>query len=62
MDSKTESIESKRILDAAARWKRQCLLDERSILTDRPLWTRENFERLYGLFVETRMSPMMISL
>ena len=40
------------ILAAAEPWKQQCLLGERSLFTDRSLWTRENFEELRQLFVE----------
>ena len=40
------------ILTAAEQWKHRCLLGERSLFTDRRLWTRENFEELEALFVE----------
>ena len=40
------------ILTAAEQWKHRCLLGERSLFTDRRLWTRENFEELETLFVE----------
>ncbi len=40
------------ILTAAQRWKNRCLLGERSLFTDRPLWTRANFQNLLPLFAE----------
>jgi 5-methylcytosine-specific restriction enzyme B len=39
------------ILQAATEWKSRCLLGERSIFTDRPLWTAENFRALDRYFV-----------
>ena len=41
------------ILTAAEQWKHRCLLSGRSLFTNRRLWTRENFEELEALFVET---------
>lgn len=43
---------SERILAAAEHWKRRCLLEERSVFSDRALWTRGNFDELQRLFVE----------
>lgn len=40
------------ILKAAAVWKRRCLLGEKSLFTERPLWTRDNFEELRQLYVD----------
>ena len=40
------------ILAAAEHWKQRCLLGERSLFTDRSLWTCESFEELRQLFVE----------
>ena len=40
------------VLAAAQRWKDQCLLGERSLFTDRSLWTRANFQELLPLFDE----------
>ncbi len=40
------------ILAAAERWKRRCLLDARSLFTDRSLWTRSNFQELQSVYVE----------
>ena len=40
------------ILDAAERWKRQCLLGEKSLFAERSLWTREGFDELRRLYVE----------
>ena len=40
------------ILSAAERWKKRSLLGERSLFTDRPLWTRPIFEELQGLYTE----------
>lgn len=40
------------ILDAARRWKQQCLLDGTSLFGEEKLWTRENFEMLKEFFVE----------
>ena len=37
------------ILAAAERWKRRCLLDEKSLFTERSLWTREGFDELREL-------------
>lgn len=44
--------EYERVLDAAEQWKRRCLLGGGSLLTDEALWTRENFEELYKLYVK----------
>ena len=41
------------ILAAAERWKRRCLLDEKSLFTERSLWTREGFDELSRLYVES---------
>ena len=40
------------ILAAAERWMRQCLLGEKSLFTERSLWTREGFDELRRLYVE----------
>lgn len=40
------------ILAAAEQWKERCLLGERSLFTDLPLWTRSNFQELQALYVE----------
>lgn len=40
------------VLDAAEQWKRRCLLDGESLLTDERLWTRACFEQLRTHFVE----------
>ena len=40
------------ILKAAAVWKQRCLIGEGSLFTDRPLWTRSNFQELRALYVE----------
>ena len=40
------------ILDAAEKWKEQCLLNNRSLLTQQWLWTLENFEYLRQYYVE----------
>ena len=40
------------ILAAAEHWKDRCLLGERSLFTDRSLWTHANFEELLPLFAE----------
>ena len=40
------------ILDAARRWKQQCLLDGTSLFGEKKLWTRGNFEMLKEFFVE----------
>ena len=42
----------KQILAAAEFWKDRCLLGERSLFTNRPLWIRPNFQELHSLFVE----------
>ena len=39
-------------MSAVQRWKDRCLLGERSLFTDRPLWTRGNFEEVHALYVE----------
>ena len=41
------------ILTAAEEWKRRCLIDGKSLFTEQSLWTRENFERLRQLYVES---------
>ena len=40
------------ILDAADRWKRQCLLDGGSLFDEETLWTSEHFAELHRHFVE----------
>ena len=40
------------ILDAAEKWKQQCLLDGGSLFSEESLWTRENFDQLRIYFVE----------
>ena len=40
------------ILDAAERWKRQCLLGGGSLFSEERLWTRERFEELRTHYVE----------
>jgi len=39
-------------LAAAERWKRRCLLGEKSLFTERSLWTRDGFDELRRLYVE----------
>ena len=46
------SKEHEQVLAAAQRWKDQCLLGERSLFTDRSLWTRPNFQEPLPLFDE----------
>ena len=41
------------ILAAAERWKRRCLLGEKSLFMERSLWTREGFDELSRLYVES---------
>ena len=41
------------MLAAAERWKRRCLLDKKSLFTERSLWTREGFDELRRLYVES---------
>ena len=43
--------EAATVLEAAAEWKRRCLIGEGSLFTDRPLWTRSSFEELRALYV-----------
>ena len=38
--------DAQQILAAAEQWRDRCLLGEGSLFTERPLWTRENFEEL----------------
>ena len=40
------------ILDAAEKWKQQCLLDGGSLFSEERLWRRENFRGLQTYFVE----------
>ena len=40
------------ILRAAEHWKTQCLLDQKSLFTQRSLWTRENFEEFRQFYVD----------
>ena len=40
------------ILAATEHWKRRCLIGERSVFTDRSLWTRSNFQELQVAYVE----------
>ena len=44
--------EAESILAAAEQWKRRCLIGEGSVFTDRPLWTRSNFQELQAVFVK----------
>lgn len=39
------------ILAATEHWKRRCLIGERSVFTDRSLWTRSNFQELQVAYV-----------
>ena len=43
---------AKAILDAAEKWKQQCLLDGGSLFSEEHLWRRENFRGLQTYFVE----------
>jgi len=40
------------VLDAAAQWIQRCLIDERSLFTDRPLWTAGLLEEVRAAFVD----------
>ena len=40
------------ILDAAKKWKQQCLLDGGSLFSEERLWSSENFQGLQTYFVE----------
>ena len=40
------------ILDAAEKWKRECLLEGGSLFIEERLWTREHFGELQTCFVE----------
>ena len=40
------------VLDAAERWKNECLLGGRSLLSEQALWTHEHFEELRKFFVD----------
>ena len=40
------------ILDAAEKWKQQCLLDGGSLFSEEQLWQRENFQELQTYYVE----------
>ena len=40
------------ILDAAEKWKQQCLLDGGSLFSEEQLWQRENFQELRTYYVE----------
>ena len=40
------------ILDAAEKWKQQCLLNGGSLFSEERLWTRENFRELQTYFIE----------
>ncbi len=42
----------KPILDAAAFWKERCLIGDKSVFTDRALWTHGNFEELHTRYVQ----------
>ena len=42
------------ILDAAEKWKQQCLLDGVSLFAEERLWRKENFRELHTYFVERR--------
>ena len=40
------------VLDAAAQWIQRCLIDERSLFTDQPLWTATLVEEVRAAFVD----------
>ena len=40
------------VLDAAAKWIQRCLINERSVFTDRPLWTAKVLEEVRAAFVD----------
>ena len=44
--------DAEQILAAIEHWKLRCLLGERSLFTDRPVWTLSNFQELHALYVE----------
>ena len=50
--SRSKSAADINILDAAEKWKQQCLLDGGSLFSEESLWTRENFNQLRIHFVE----------
>ena len=50
--SRSKSAADINILDAAEKWKQQCLLDGGSLFSEESLWTRENFDQLQIYFVE----------
>ena len=45
-------LRSAAILDAAERWKHECLLHGSSLFGEERLWTREHFGELQTYFVE----------
>ncbi|MCY3868489.1 MAG: AAA family ATPase [Gemmatimonadetes bacterium] len=50
--SRSKSAADINILDAAEKWKQQCLLDGGSLFSEESLWTRENFDQLRIHFVD----------
>lgn len=44
--------ETERIVIAAETWQKRCLEAPGSLFAERPLWSRETFEELRGLYVE----------
>ncbi len=50
--SRSKGIADIDILDAAEKWKQQCLLDGGSLFSEESLWTSENFDQLRIHFVE----------
>ena len=50
--SRSKSAADINILDAAEKWKQQCLLDGGSLFSEESLWTRGNFEQLRIHFVQ----------
>ncbi len=50
--SRSKSAADIDILDAAEKWKQQCLLDGGSLFSEGSLWNRENFDQLRIHFVD----------
>ncbi|MDM5326839.1 hypothetical protein [Neobacillus sp. CF12] len=45
--------DSKVVYDAAEKWKKECLLNNKSLIWDgEPVWTVQNMDRFKSIFVE----------
>lgn len=47
------------VLAAAIVWKERCLLDDKSVFTDEPLWTLANVDDIERLYAGARQKALV---